>query len=550
MGIIAQPLDPAGFRPAASSSPIEMYYSAGTAANAYVTGAAYPSSGSFRYAQYYFAAESYGAGASITIDLTWFPLTATSGTATWSVQLAAQAPNSSTIVTSSALATAVTANTTINGTNKSYLTSITLTGASLASVANSYDCFLRVERTDTSIADTLVLYGLVVSYSDGLSGTAGSGDVVGPASATDSAFARFDLTTGKLIKNSAVVCDASGNLTGLGTLNTRTIANWVDGPASSGSNTVPVFADTTGKLLGTTGYSASTLVRNGAATTTTAIAKWGGTGGNFVIDTGVLIDASNNITGAGTLNTRTIANWVDGPGSAVSGNIVTFSGTSGKIVQDSGSSIASVGDFDGPGSSVSGNVVSFSGTSGKIGQDSGVAAGNLVAVASPSTGDIARYNGSSWSPKFNANVSLSSTVALTGATAWTLITGLSVAVPRTGRYRLEAYLAVTTSGTASTHFYSWNMATGTQTFISGMGLLQTTSQSGGAPTNFAYHGQTANSTAIASSTANSLTTMVFRYFGTVVVSATGNIQLGVAKGSSALTCTYQPGSWFLVEEVS
>jgi hypothetical protein len=39
----------------------------------------------------------------------------------------------------------------------------------------------------------------------------GGGDVVGPASATDNAVARFDATTGKLIQNSAVVIDDNGN---------------------------------------------------------------------------------------------------------------------------------------------------------------------------------------------------------------------------------------------------------------------------------------------------------------------------------------------------
>jgi hypothetical protein len=42
----------------------------------------------------------------------------------------------------------------------------------------------------------------------------GSGDVVGPASATDNAIARFDGTTGKLIQNSAVtIADSSGDIT-------------------------------------------------------------------------------------------------------------------------------------------------------------------------------------------------------------------------------------------------------------------------------------------------------------------------------------------------
>ena len=46
-----------------------------------------------------------------------------------------------------------------------------------------------------------------------------SGDVVGPASATDNAVARFDLTTGKLIQNSVVtIADTTGNVAGVGTL--------------------------------------------------------------------------------------------------------------------------------------------------------------------------------------------------------------------------------------------------------------------------------------------------------------------------------------------
>lgn len=55
------------------------------------------------------------------------------------------------------------------------------------------------------------------TFKDGLyvSGTisgGGSGDVVGPASATDNALARFDTGTGKLVQNSAVTVDDSGNL--------------------------------------------------------------------------------------------------------------------------------------------------------------------------------------------------------------------------------------------------------------------------------------------------------------------------------------------------
>lgn len=47
------------------------------------------------------------------------------------------------------------------------------------------------------------------------SGGGGSGDVVGPASSTDNAIARFDGTTGKLIQNSAVTIDDAGNESGV-----------------------------------------------------------------------------------------------------------------------------------------------------------------------------------------------------------------------------------------------------------------------------------------------------------------------------------------------
>ncbi len=43
-------------------------------------------------------------------------------------------------------------------------------------------------------------------------GAGGSGDVVGPGSATDNAVCRFDLATGKLIQNSSVIVDDSGNI--------------------------------------------------------------------------------------------------------------------------------------------------------------------------------------------------------------------------------------------------------------------------------------------------------------------------------------------------
>ena len=54
----------------------------------------------------------------------------------------------------------------------------------------------------------------------------GVGDVIGPASATDNAIARYDLTTGKLIQDSAVLIDDSGNIDTAGTINGVTTAEF------------------------------------------------------------------------------------------------------------------------------------------------------------------------------------------------------------------------------------------------------------------------------------------------------------------------------------
>jgi hypothetical protein len=63
-----------------------------------------------------------------------------------------------------------------------------------------------------ALTDTQFLYldGTTVKTKTG-----GSGDVVGPASATDEGFARFDLTTGKLLQDGPVKCSDTGTVTGI-----------------------------------------------------------------------------------------------------------------------------------------------------------------------------------------------------------------------------------------------------------------------------------------------------------------------------------------------
>ena len=102
------------------------------------------------------------------------------------------------------------------------------------------------------------------------------GDVVGPAGATDSALAVYDTATGKLLKDSSILVTGTSNLTVPGiatlggvsypgapgtvgyvlTLTGASVATWqpnpsgdVVGPASSVTNSLARYANTTGKLI-------------------------------------------------------------------------------------------------------------------------------------------------------------------------------------------------------------------------------------------------------------------------------------------------------------
>jgi hypothetical protein len=68
---------------------------------------------------------------------------------------------------------------------------------------------------------------------------AGSGDVVGPSSATDNAVARFDATTGKLIQNSVVTISDTGAVSGVTSMG---VADYID------FDTTPTVSNAAGRL--------------------------------------------------------------------------------------------------------------------------------------------------------------------------------------------------------------------------------------------------------------------------------------------------------------
>ena len=68
---------------------------------------------------------------------------------------------------------------------------------------------------------------------------AGSGDVVGPSSATDNALARFDTTTGKLIQNSVITVSDTGAMSGVTSLG---VSDYID------FNTSPTVTNSAGRM--------------------------------------------------------------------------------------------------------------------------------------------------------------------------------------------------------------------------------------------------------------------------------------------------------------
>jgi hypothetical protein len=81
--------------------------------------------------------------------------------------------------------------------------------------------------------------GYLLSASGWIPGGSGTGDVVGPSSATDNAIARFDSATGKLIQNSTITVSDTGDMAGVASLG---VANYVD------FSTSPTVTNAAGRL--------------------------------------------------------------------------------------------------------------------------------------------------------------------------------------------------------------------------------------------------------------------------------------------------------------
>lgn len=233
---------------------------------------------------------------------------------------------------------------------------------------NAVPTLLAVSSTDgvtpVDVYANPTTHRLLVSF------TGGGGDVVGPASSTDNAVARWDGVTGKLLQDSTVIIGDTGNVTGLGTLNTHTLQGGTSTLALF-SNKLSVFAATTsselaGVISDETGSGALVF-----ANTPTLIAPILGvaSGTSLALTTALTLEE----TGAGT-DTITL----QAPASIAASYVLTLpvdDGTSGQVLTTDGSGVLSwttngAGDVVGPASSTDNAVVRFDSTTGKLLQNS------------------------------------------------------------------------------------------------------------------------------------------------------------------------------------
>lgn len=471
---------------------------------------------------------NYGGG-NATIQIDWYCLAATSGTATWNAKVIAVTPGDAESVEASDNATSTTSSATTTNATAGGLNRTTISVSALDSMAAGDKIWIKLQRdtADTSIAQTIYLTEMILSYGDGLAGTPGSGDVVGPASATSGRVAVYNGITGKLLQDG-----------------TKLEADLVTGPASvAATSNIAVFNGTTGKVVADGGQTIAQLLASAgdvdgpASAVSGRVASFNGTTGKSIQDAGKLA-----------------SDLVIGPASATAGRVPTLDAT-GKILADGGKLLSDL--VSGPASATANNFSLLDAT-GKVLSDAGFGAAGLPARLNPagantmfsgtwSANDTPVWNGTIWVPKLKSTVNLTGTFAATaGASVLEDITGLTIALPRAGTYNIEAYGVAVMTGTAGAWWNAFNY-TGTVTRINAAGFHV----AGGAAGYFVYYAQTANnalfSTTHAGTTANSTHSLM--HCGQITVSTTGTLSLRTARAATSLTLTYQAGTRLTVSEV-
>jgi hypothetical protein len=239
--------------------------------------------------------------------------------------------------------------TSVNG----YTGTVVLTTTDVAEGTNQY--------FTTARARTSVSAGTGISYDSGTGVITNSspslgGDVVGPASSTDNAIARFDTTTGKLLQNSVVTVGDTGAVTGVTTFSASTsVTTPIVQASNSGGLSLKNSAGTTQISMGAGGGdNASINVSTNINGTNAQIdISPTGTGHVHINPTGVN-SIQINPTYVGTMDNMTIGATTP---KAITGTTITATTFSG-----SGASLTSI-----PNSALTNSAITINGTSTSLG---------------------------------------------------------------------------------------------------------------------------------------------------------------------------------------
>ncbi len=270
-------------------------------------------------------------------------------------------------ITNTMLANGAVAN--LSGTNtgdQSIFKNIAVAGQSTVVADTTNDTLTLVAGANITLTTDALTDTVTITASGG---GGGGGDVVGPASATNGAFALFDTTTGKLLKNGSVPGGAA-------TLNVGTSAGTVAaGDDSRFTNArTPTAHASTHVTGGSDAIQSATATQNGLATST-QITKLDG------IEAGADVTDATNVEAAGAvmktladakgdLFAATAADTVTRlPIGVSNGHVLTVDSaetTGMKWAAPSGSG----GDVVGPASSTDNAFARFDSTTGKLLQNS------------------------------------------------------------------------------------------------------------------------------------------------------------------------------------
>lgn len=159
---------------------------------------------------------------------------------------------------------------------------------------------------------------VTVNYQNSTGGGGGTGDVVGPASSTDNAIARYDGTTGKLIQDSGItIADGA----------TGTLAGSNSGDVTLGASVTDIF-NLTGQVLSADDQGADRLV------------FWDESENKLTA-----LTAGSGLSISGTTITATATGDVIGPASSTDNALVRFDSTTGKLIQNGQITESDTGDL-------------------------------------------------------------------------------------------------------------------------------------------------------------------------------------------------------------